>query len=58
MNKKWLIILISVLVLITLYWTRYQTIEVRDTCYKINRLTGETTWIRGGESYQVIERER
>ena len=48
MNKKWVILGISLLVII-LYWTRYQVVETHtgDSAgfYKINRITGQITWI-------------
>ena len=57
MNKKWLIVLVALLVAITLYWTRYQIVEVHHGnafgFYKINRLTGKVIGILGTDSVEV-----
>jgi hypothetical protein len=49
MDRKWIILLISVLVVTILYWTRFQVIEVHLTeipaFYKINRVTGEISYV-------------
>lgn len=51
MDRKWIILLISVLVVIILYWTRFQVVEVHLTeipsFYKINRFTGEISHVAG-----------
>ena len=61
MNKKWIMILGIVLVVIMLYWTRYQIVEIHSGnfpgCYKINRLTGKITWIANNQSRTVKEEE-
>jgi len=49
MNKKCWIIGIAVLVLIGLYWTRYQVVLLSGVggFYKINRFTGQITLVAG-----------
>jgi hypothetical protein len=49
MDKKLWIIFISVLVLIGLYWTRYQVVELSGVggFYKLNRFTGQLTLVAG-----------
>lgn len=60
MNKKWIMILGIVLVVIILYWTRYQVVETHTgnmpSCYKINRLTGKMTWVVANQS-RAVERQ-
>jgi hypothetical protein len=64
MEKRWLVIFIGLLVLIVLYWTRYQVVGPISTpgseyslpsagFYKINRLTGEIIVVSGIESLRV-----
>ena len=61
MNNFWRIIAVAilVLVLIALYWTRYQVIPVNyayaPAFYKINRVSGEITLTVGKEFVQVKE---
>lgn len=61
MNNFWRIIAVAVLVLvlIALYWTRYQVIPVNyayaPAFYKINRMSGEITLTVGKEFVQVKE---
>ena len=59
MNKKWLIVLVALLVAITLYWTRYQIVEGHATqsagFYKINRLTGNITAISMLKEFEVTK---
>ena len=49
MTKKCWIICIAVLVLIGLYWTRYQVVQLSGVggFYKINRFTGQVTLVAG-----------
>jgi hypothetical protein len=49
MTKKSWIICIVVLVLIGLYWTRYQVVQLSGVggFYKINRFTGQVTLVAG-----------
>ena len=49
MTKKCWIIGIAVLVLIGLYWTRYQVVQLSGVggFYKINRFTGQITLVAG-----------
>jgi hypothetical protein len=47
MNKIWgvfIVLIIMVLFAMTLYWTRYQVVGWPSGMYRINRLTGETTY--------------
>lgn len=55
MDRKTLLIIIAVLVVILLYWTRFQTVELSGVggFYKINRLTGKTTLVAGTFSQAV-----
>jgi len=61
MNSFWRIIAVAVLVLllIGLYWTRFQIVPVNyayaPAFYKINRLSGEITLTVGKEFVQVKE---
>ena len=49
MKVKSVIIIIAVLVIVGMYWTRYQIVELAGVAgyYKINRLTGSTELIAG-----------
>jgi hypothetical protein len=49
MDKKFWVICLAVLVLIGLYWTRYQTVELSGVggFYKINRFTGGISLVAG-----------
>ncbi len=59
MEKKWQIvgIVIAVLIVVTLYWTRFQVIPVNyayaPAFYKVNRLTGDVTLVVGKEFVAV-----
>lgn len=57
MKNKFAIIFMGVLVLIALYWTRYQVVEVHVTngagFYMINRFTGEITQVAYQKMYKV-----
>jgi uncharacterized protein YaaQ len=55
MDRKTVLIIIAVLVVIFLYWTRFQTVELSGVggFYKINRLTGKTTLVAGTFSQAV-----
>lgn len=55
MDRKTILIIIAVLVIIFLYWTRIQTVELSGVggFYKINRLTGRTTLVAGTFSQAV-----
>lgn len=55
MDRKTVLIIVAVLVVIFLYWTRFQTVELSGVggFYKINRLTGKTTLIAGTFSQAV-----
>ena len=60
MDKKWIIILGILLLVMILYWTRYQIVETHTgnmpSCYKINRLTGKITWVVANQS-RTVERQ-
>ncbi len=49
MDKKLCVIFIAVLVLLGLYWTRYQVVQLSGVggFYKINRFTGQVTLVAG-----------
>ncbi len=49
MDRKFCVICIIVLVLIGLYWTRYQVVQLSGVggFYKINRFTGQATLVAG-----------
>jgi hypothetical protein len=49
MTKKFWIVCIAVLVIIGLYWTRYQVVQLSGVggFYKINRFTGTVNLIAG-----------
>jgi hypothetical protein len=49
MGKKCCVICIAVLVLVGLYWTRYQVVQLSGVggFYKINRFTGQVTLVAG-----------
>ena len=59
MDKKIIVIagLVVLFVLTTLYWTRFQVVDVHAMngvgFYKINRLTGETILISGIDQIRV-----
>lgn len=59
MEKKWQIcaIIIAVLIVLVLYWTRFQTVPANyayaPAFYKINRLSGEVTLVVGKEFVSV-----
>lgn len=55
MDRKTILVIIAVLVVIFLYWTRFQTVELSGVggFYKINRLTGRTTLVAGTFSQAV-----
>ena len=63
MEKKWQIvgIIIAVLLIVTLYWTRYQVIPVNyayaPAFYKVSRLTGDVTLVVGKEFVSVEKAE-
>ena len=61
MDKKLIIILGISLLVIILYWTRYQVVETHTgnmpSCYKINRLTGKITWVVANQSRAVEKQE-
>jgi hypothetical protein len=49
MKVKWVLIIAGVLVVLGMYWTRYQVVELAGVggYYKISRLTGQTELIVG-----------
>ncbi len=49
MSSKFWVISIAVLVLLGLYWTRFQVVELSGVggFYKINRMTGQVTLVAG-----------
>lgn len=49
MKVKWILIIVAVLVVLGMYWTRYQVVELSGVggFYKISRLTGSTELIAG-----------
>ncbi len=49
MKAKWILIMVAVLVVLGMYWTRYQVVELSGVggFYKISRLTGSTELIAG-----------
>lgn len=55
MEKKWLVVFIVILVLLGLYWTRYQVVQLSGVggFYKINRFTGGITLVAGTFSQPV-----
>lgn len=55
MDRKTILIIIAVLAIVFLYWTRIQTVELSGVggFYKINRLTGKTTLVAGTFSQAV-----
>lgn len=61
MDKKLIIILGISLLVVILYWTRYQVVETHvgniPSCYKINRLTGKITWVVANQSRAVEKQE-
>jgi hypothetical protein len=44
MKVKWVLIAVAVLIVLGMYWTRYQVVELAGVggFYKISRLTGKT----------------
>jgi hypothetical protein len=44
MKVKWVLIIAAVLIVLGMYWTRYQVVELAGVggFYKISRLTGQT----------------
>ncbi len=63
MDRKWqvIVIVIAVLVVVTLYWTRFQVIPVNyayaPAFYKVSRLTGDVTLVVGKEFVAVEKAE-
>jgi hypothetical protein len=49
MKVKWIAIALAVAVIMGMYWTRYQVVELSGVggFYRINRLTGQTELIAG-----------
>lgn len=49
MKVKWILIMVGALIVVGMYWTRYQVIELAGVggFYRINRLTGQTELIVG-----------
>ena len=49
MDRKFWVICIALLVLVGLFWTRYQVVQLSGVggFYKINRFTGQTTLVAG-----------
>jgi hypothetical protein len=49
MKVKWILIMVAVLIVVGMYWTRYQVVELSGVggFYKISRLTGSTELIAG-----------
>jgi uncharacterized protein YaaQ len=49
MKVKWVLIIAAVLVVLGMYWTRYQVVELAGVggYYKISRLTGTTELVVG-----------
>jgi hypothetical protein len=49
MKVKWILMLVAVVIIIGMYWTRYQVVELSGVggFYRINRLTGTTDLIAG-----------
>jgi hypothetical protein len=49
MERKFCVICIAVLVLVGLYWTRYQVVPLSGVggFYKINRFTGQASLVAG-----------
>jgi hypothetical protein len=49
MKTKWMLIVVVALVILGMYWTRYQIVELSGVggFYKINRFTGQTDLIAG-----------
>ncbi len=49
MKVKWIIIMVAILVILGMYWTRYQIVELSGVAgyYKINRLTGSAELTAG-----------
>jgi hypothetical protein len=49
MKLKWVLIIVAVLMVLGMYWTRYQVVELAGVggYYKISRLTGKTELIVG-----------
>jgi hypothetical protein len=48
-DRKFWVICVAVLVLVGLYWTRYQVVQLSGVggFYKINRFTGQTSLVAG-----------
>jgi len=61
MDKKYLICLVAgvVLLVIALYWTRFQVIPVHAMngvgFYKLNRITGQVTLVTGLEQINILK---
>lgn len=49
MKVKWILIIVAVLIVVGMYWTRYQVVELSGVAgfYKISRLTGKTELTAG-----------
>jgi hypothetical protein len=49
MKIKWIVIALVVVIILGMYWTRYQVVELSGVggFYRISRLTGQTELIAG-----------
>jgi hypothetical protein len=49
MKVKWILVIAAVLIVLGMYWTRYQVVELSGVggFYKISRITGQTELIVG-----------
>jgi uncharacterized protein YaaQ len=49
MKVKWVLVIAAVLIVLGMYWTRYQVVELAGVggYYKISRLTGTTELVVG-----------
>lgn len=58
MEKKFLVICGAILLLVVLFWTRYQVVPAPGPVgfYKINRLTGEIYAVEGRWETKVVRK--
>lgn len=55
MKGKWIAILVALLIVLGMYWTRYQVVELSGVAgfYRISRLTGRVELVAGSLTQRV-----
>ena len=56
--KDWIIIVVLFMCLLFVgigIMNRYEIVTAREATYRMDKITGEVTWIVGNKSFKVIE---